>query len=101
MCEPFEIVSDEKDEKGEIWHEILHLWKQNPVECIHELIGNPAFRDHMQYIPEKVHEDEDGNVRIFDKMWTGEWWWMITQSNVWSHAITRIVVQDVSQLMTE
>jgi hypothetical protein len=45
------------------------------VECIHELIGNPAFRDKMQYVPEKVYEDRDAKVRIFDEMWTGDWWW--------------------------
>ena len=73
-CEPFEIVGDEKDEKGHFQHEILHLWKQNPVKCIHELIGNPAFWEHMQYIPEKVYEDEDGTMRIFDQMWMGDWW---------------------------
>lgn len=81
-CELFEIVGDEKDEKGEFRREILHLWKRNPVECIRELIGNPAFRDHMQYVPEKVYEDEDGNVRIFDEMWTGEWWWNLQVSTL-------------------
>ena len=67
-------MGDEKDEKGEFHHEILHLWKRDPVECICELIGNPAFQDHMQYIPEKVFEDKDGNMMIFDEMWTGDWW---------------------------
>ena len=47
-CEPFEITGDERDENGELHREVLHLWKQNPVECIRELIGNPAFRDKMQ-----------------------------------------------------
>lgn len=79
-CEPFEIIGGEKDEKGEFHWEVLHLWKQNPVECIHELIGNPAFHKHMQYVPEKVYEDEDGNVRIFNEMWTGEWWWHLQVS---------------------
>jgi hypothetical protein len=47
MCEPFEIVGDERDEKGKLRTEILHLWKRDPVECIRELIGNPAFREKM------------------------------------------------------
>jgi hypothetical protein len=36
----------------------------------------------MQYVPEKVYEDEDGNVRIFDEMWTGEWWWNLQVSTL-------------------
>jgi Plavaka transposase len=79
-CEPFEITGDERDENGKLRREVLHLWKRNPVECIRELIGNPAFRDKMQYVPEKVYEDRDGKVRIFDEMWTGDWWWNLQVS---------------------
>ena len=80
ICEPFEITGDERDENGELRREVLHLWKRNPVECIRELIGNPAFREKMQYVPEKVYEDRDGNVRVFDEMWTGDWWWNLQVS---------------------
>jgi hypothetical protein len=59
---------------------VLHLWEQNPVECIRELIGDPAFREKMQYVPEKVYEDRDGNVHVFDEMWTGDWWWNLQVS---------------------
>lgn len=50
------------------------------MECIRELIGNPAFRNKMQYAPEKVYEDLDGKVRILDEMWTGDWWWNLQVS---------------------
>ena len=74
-CEPFEIVGDERDEKGKLRTEILHVWKRDPVECIRELIGNPAFREKMRYAPEKVYEDSEGKSRVFDETWTGDWWW--------------------------
>ena len=72
-CESFE--GDELDEKGLKRKEILHLWKRDPVECIRELIGNPAFRNQMRFAPEKAYEDSDGKNRIFDEMWSGDWWW--------------------------
>jgi hypothetical protein len=75
LCEPFEIVGDERDEKGKLRTEILHLWKRDPVECIRELIGNLAFREKMRYAPEKVYEDSEGKSRVFDETWTGDWWW--------------------------
>ena len=50
ICKPFEITGDKRDENGELRCEVLHLWKQNLVECIRELISNPAFREKMQYI---------------------------------------------------
>ncbi|KAG1897043.1 uncharacterized protein F5891DRAFT_1130084 [Suillus fuscotomentosus] len=39
----------------------LELWRRDPVECIHELIGNPAFKD--------------GKVHIYNEMWTCDLWW--------------------------
>jgi hypothetical protein len=53
------------------------LWRRDPVECIRELIGNPAFKDYISYIPDMVYLDAEGNVRIYDEMWTGDWWWKI------------------------
>jgi hypothetical protein len=55
--------------------EKVELWRRDPVECIKELMGNPAFREHMAYIAERVYLDQGGKVRIYDEMWTAEWWW--------------------------
>lgn len=43
-------------------------------------MGNEAFRDKMHYQPERVYEDQEGKFRIFDEMWTAEWWWEIQVS---------------------
>ena len=63
------------DENGEPMIEDNELWVRDPVDCIRELIGNPAFRDHMAYACQKVFADKEGKNRIFDEMWTGDWWW--------------------------
>ena len=55
--------------------EDLELWLRDPVECIRELIGNPAFREYISYAPEHAYADEAGAIRIFDEMWTADWWW--------------------------
>lgn len=36
----------------------------------------------MQHLPEKIFEDEDGNMRIFDEMWTGDWRWNVQVSTM-------------------
>ena len=74
-CKPFEIIGDELDEKNQQRSEIIYLWKRNPVECIKELIGNPAFQNNLCYTPEKVYEEIEGKNRVFNEMWTGDWWW--------------------------
>jgi hypothetical protein len=64
------------------------LWKRDPVECIGELIGNPAFRKKMCFAPEKAYKDSDAKNRIFDEMWTGNWWWDLQVSLDFSYFMT-------------
>ncbi|KAJ7612278.1 hypothetical protein FB45DRAFT_875154 [Roridomyces roridus] len=56
------------------------LWWRDPVECVKELIGNPAFRDAMRYAPEQLYADAAGTIEVIDEMWTGSWWWEIQVS---------------------
>ena len=74
-CKELQITGDERDDKGKLKLEVVQLWKRDPVECIKELIGNPAFRNKLRYSPQRVYEDENGKTRVFDEMWTGDWWW--------------------------
>lgn len=53
----------------------LELWRRDPVACVRELIGNPAFRTELAYAPEKAYADRHGRTRRYDEMWTGDWWW--------------------------
>lgn len=55
--------------------EELELWMRDPVACIRELMGNPAFDGSMAYAPEKVYTDAEGRTRRYDEMWTADWWW--------------------------
>jgi hypothetical protein len=78
-CEIFEITGDKvdvRDASGEtMMTEEVELWRRDPVECIKDLIGNPAFREHMRFAPEKVFTDAKRENEKFGNMWTGEWWW--------------------------
>ncbi|KAJ7775451.1 Zn-finger domain-containing protein [Mycena metata] len=80
-CEIVTAAGNRLDENDELMSEELELWMRNPVECIKELMSNPAFRDHMAYAPERVYSSPEGNEesRIFDEMWTAEWWWKLQQ----------------------
>ena len=69
------------DEGDPVPSERLELWRRDPVECLMELMGNPMFENSLEYAPQRNYMDKEGNVRMFDEMWTGEWWWN-TQVNV-------------------
>ena len=81
-CEEFVLTGDEQDDKGQPKTEIVQLWKQDPVECIKELIGNPAFREKLRCSPQRAYEDDKGKSHIFDEMWSGDWWWNLQVSTL-------------------
>ena len=55
--------------------EELKLWYRDPIECIKELIGNPMFCNSIAYRPQRVFTSSRGTKRIYNEMWTADWWW--------------------------
>ncbi|KAI6104050.1 hypothetical protein EDD16DRAFT_1524576 [Pisolithus croceorrhizus] len=75
-----DIVDVEGDiiaEDGTLKHKQLELWWHDPVECMQELMGNPAFWEVMLYVPKHAYTDAKGENCIYDEMWTGDWWWNV------------------------
>ncbi|KAJ6452581.1 hypothetical protein C8R45DRAFT_1193590 [Mycena sanguinolenta] len=100
-CKIVTAAGNQLDENDELMSEELELWMRNPVECIKELMSNPAFRDHMAYAPERVYGSPDGceDSRIFDEMWTAEWWWKIQKLLPAGACISRVIIStDKTQL---
>ena len=50
---------------------------RNPVEAIKSLWTDPLLADQLVYQPEKMYVDESHSSRLYNKMWTGSWWWSI------------------------
>ncbi|KAG6914685.1 hypothetical protein DXG01_015946 [Tephrocybe rancida] len=80
-CEIVHVNGDRIGKDGKVMFEDLELWLHDPVECIRELMGNPAFLELMAYVPEKVYMDIKSKKQIYDEMWTADWWWD-TQDNL-------------------
>ncbi|KZT31763.1 hypothetical protein SISSUDRAFT_963209, partial [Sistotremastrum suecicum HHB10207 ss-3] len=38
-------------------------------------MSNPLFRRCMRYRPERRYRDAAQRNRVYDEMWTGDWWW--------------------------
>ncbi|KIM65438.1 hypothetical protein SCLCIDRAFT_22635 [Scleroderma citrinum Foug A] len=75
ICQTIDVEGDVVGENGTKKRETLKLWRRDPVECVEELIGNPALREMVAYVPEHADADAKGENRIYDEMWMGEWWW--------------------------
>jgi hypothetical protein len=76
-----DLIGDIRDHNGKFKVERLELWLRDIVDCVRDLIGNPLFREHMAYAPEKVFRDLHAVRRIYDQSWTADWWHETQVSN--------------------
>ncbi|QRW10718.1 hypothetical protein RhiLY_09717 [Ceratobasidium sp. AG-Ba] len=53
----------------------LLVYLRDILEVIRELIGARRFKDCMRYAPERRWTSRDRKHRVYDEMWTGDWWW--------------------------
>ncbi|KAK6980874.1 hypothetical protein R3P38DRAFT_3465763, partial [Favolaschia claudopus] len=98
-CQIFEITGDEVDGDGKKKTESLELWYRNPIDCIREFLGNPAFKEKMNFVPRRFFCNPDGTNREWSEMWTAEWWWKIQQRLPASSTICPIIIaSDKTQL---
>lgn len=67
--------------------EEVKLWMWNPVDCVRKLMANPDFTKYVSYEPQQAFSDVRGNTRQYDEMWTGDWWWEVQVSQVFSLAL--------------
>jgi hypothetical protein len=74
-CRKITVTGNRLGEDKEPIQEELELWMRDPVECIKELVGNPAFKEKICYVPEQVFTSNDRKTRIIDEAWTADWWW--------------------------
>jgi Plavaka transposase len=79
-CETIEVKGNVIGVDGKFKTEDVELWFRDPIECIQDLISNPAFREHISYVPQKVFTSQSGTTRIYDEAWTGDWWWAMQVS---------------------
>lgn len=91
-CNILEVTGDKEGDGGRRQTEVLELWARDPLDCIRELISNPIFKEHMAYAPEHAYNDVDGleESRVWDEMWTGDWWWNTQVSKRLSKKIARL-----------
>ncbi|KAI6096640.1 hypothetical protein F5141DRAFT_1011824 [Pisolithus sp. B1] len=79
-CEMIDVEGNIIAEDGTLKHKQLELWQCDPVECMQEWMGNPAFQEVMLYVPKCAYTDAKGKNCIYDEMWTGDWWWNVQVS---------------------
>jgi hypothetical protein len=60
----------------------LDLWLRDIVEVIRELLSDRRFVEHMRFAPEKHWKSIERKIRVYDEMWSGDWWWRMQVGHV-------------------
>ncbi|KAG9076840.1 hypothetical protein FRC06_009249 [Ceratobasidium sp. 370] len=55
--------------------EVLDLWKRDVVGMVEMLVRDRRFMRYMRFAPERHWNSEERVERVYDEMWSGEWWW--------------------------
>ncbi|PBK99792.1 hypothetical protein ARMGADRAFT_1074636 [Armillaria gallica] len=100
-CDIITVTGDKIDCNGKLAVEELELWHCNPIECVKELFGNPAFHDLLAYAPEKAYTDENGTNQIYDEMWTGDWWWETQKKLPFGATIAALILSSNKTQLTQ
>ncbi|KAJ7429835.1 hypothetical protein B0H11DRAFT_1894852 [Mycena galericulata] len=69
------LTGDVLDDNNEFRIETAELWFRDPVECVKELIGNPVFKEAMDYAPKRLFVDAEGTEEVINEMSSASWWW--------------------------
>ncbi|KAG8726659.1 hypothetical protein FRC11_014747, partial [Ceratobasidium sp. 423] len=80
------------------------LFARPLLDIIRDLIGNPRFKDHMRYSPERHYTTKAQRHRVYGEMWSAEWWWrmqLILQArDPFATVVPVIVFTDKTNLTT-
>ncbi|KAJ7314250.1 hypothetical protein DFH08DRAFT_716947 [Mycena albidolilacea] len=92
------LTGDILDDDGELRTETAELWFRDPVECVKELIGNPSFKDVMDYAPTRLFVDAEGAEEFFKEMSSASWWNMQMRLPIGSTCVPIILSSDKTRL---
>jgi hypothetical protein len=57
--------------------ERLEFHFRDVIECIRSLYGDLQFMHDLAFAPERHYTSPERICRIYNEMYTGDWWWMV------------------------
>src|ERR1700741_5459195 len=66
-----------KRKELDIGGENLDFYCRDVLECIRSLYGDPQFTQDLAFAPERHYTSHERASRIYNEMYTGDWWWSV------------------------
>jgi hypothetical protein len=61
--------------------EPLEFYSRNVIESIRSLYGDLQFAQQLAFAPERHYTSHERTTRIYNEMYTGDWWWKVQVSH--------------------
>jgi hypothetical protein len=68
----------------DIGGEHLDFYCRDILECIRSLYGDPQFTQDLAFTPERHYTSHERTSRIYNEMYTGDWWWSVQVRSLYS-----------------
>lgn len=60
--------------------EVFTIRHRDPIEAIKTLWRDPDLSPQMSFRPKKIYSNSTKKNRIYNEMWTGQWWHVLQVS---------------------
>jgi hypothetical protein len=67
--------------------ESLEFYSRDAIASIRSLYGDPQFAQQLAFAPERHYTSHERTTRIYNEMYTGDWWWKVQVSNTLINSI--------------
>ena len=64
-----------------VGQEHLEFYCRDILECIRSLYGDPQFAQDLTFAPERHYTSYERTCRLYNEMFTGDWWWVVQVCN--------------------
>ena len=61
----------------DIGGEELEFHYRDVLECIRSLYGDPSWAQEMAFTPERHYTGHAHTSRVYNKLYTSDWWWTV------------------------
>ena len=81
----------ESDARGKGYERIkqINFWYKDVIEVIQELFKNPDLQEDMIYTPVKLYTDAMKTERIYNEMWTCDFWHEMAVSSQYKSVVIK------------
>ncbi|KAF7293104.1 hypothetical protein MIND_01209800 [Mycena indigotica] len=99
VAEFLTITGDLMGDDGKPMTEELEFWHRDALECLEEIMANPAHEKSTHYAPQHVYRDAEGEDREYSEMYTGDTWWELQGLIPVGHTVIPVIIgADETQL---